>query len=186
MIHRDTRNDIFSLETLTEHFKDLSTEHFINAIYALGSEGKNLLNVLNQVKLAKALNGKFVGDTVDDWDIQVGEHKIELKGNTSVAQRSWAKRVGFGSWIQKKGWTHFVHYLPSSFVDFLDEDKYIVFTWADRKKMLEYADSNGNINFSSSIYIEGHVPNRRNKEKMLFLQQRIHNLEELKKVFECK
>ena len=186
MIHRDSRNDIFSLETLTEHFKDLSTQHFINAIHALGSEGKNLLNILNQVKLAKLLNGRFVGDIVDDWDIEVGDSKIELKGNTSVAQGTWAKKVGFGSWVQKKGWTHFIHYLPCSFVDFLEEDKYIVFTWADREKMLEYVDSNGNINFSSSIYIEGYVPNRKNKEKMLFLQQRIHNLEELKKLFECR
>ena len=185
MAKRDSRNDIFSLETLTKHFKDLTTDEFIKAIHALGSEGKILLNVLNQVKLAKLLNGRFVGDTVDDWDIEVGDYKIELKGNTSVAQGTWAKKVGFGSWVQKEGWSHFIHYLPCSFVDFLEEDKYIVFTWADREEMLEYADKNGNINFSSSIYIDGHVPNRRNKEKMLFLQQRIHNLEELIKLFEC-
>lgn len=180
------RNSNFSLETLTKHFKDSSTEDFIHAIHTLGSEGKNLLNILNQVTLAKALGGEFVGNDINDFDIKVSDFLIELKGNTTISDRSWSKTVGFGSWNQKKHWTHLVHYLSSSFVDFIEEDKYIVFTSADREKMLEYSDKKGNLNFSSSIYEDGYVPNRRNKEKMLFLQQRIHNLEELKKVFKCK
>lgn len=186
-VNSKSRNDIYGLKTLKQHFVDLTAADFIEAVYGLGKEGKNLLNVLNQIKIAKELCGKFVGDTVDSWDIEIAEiFKIELKCNTSVAQGTYAKKVGFGSWVQKENWTHLIHYLPHSFVDFIDEDKFIVFTWADREKMLEYTDSNGNLNFSSSIYIKGHVPNRRNKEKMLFLQERIHTLEELKALFGCQ
>ena len=185
MLDRQLRNDIYSFDTLNNHFKDTTIQDFILAIHSLGKEGRNMLNVVNQITLANKLGGKFVGDVVDDWDIEVGENKIELKGNTSVAQGTWAKKVGFGSWVQKQGWTHFVHYLPASFVDFIDEDKYILFTWEDREEMLEYCDNSGNLNFSSSIYLEGYVPKYRNKEKMLFLQQRIHTLEEIKQVL-CK
>lgn len=180
MLDRSLRNDIYSLDTLNAHFNGVTIDDFITAIHSLGKEGRNMLNVVNQITLANKLKGIFVGDRVDDWDIEVGDHKIELKGTTTVAQATWAKKVGFGSWTHKQGWTHLIHYLPASFVDFIEEDKYVLFTWDDRDQMLEFCDNNGNLNFSSSIYLKGYVPKYKNKEKMLFLQERIHTLEEIK------
>jgi hypothetical protein len=180
MLDRSLRNDIYSLDTLVQHFDGVTIEDFIVAVHTLGSEGRNMLNIVNQIQLANKLGGRFVGDKIDDWDIEVGEYKIELKGNTTVAQATYAKKVGFGSWIHKQGWTHFIHYLPCSFVDFIEEDKYILFTQEDREEMLKYCDNSGNLNFSSSIYLQGYEPKYRNKEKMLFLKKRIHTLTELK------
>ena len=70
-------------KSIKEHYSHLSKDELLDTIIGLGSEGKNLINVLNQKRLAKSLSGEFVGDKVNDYDIIVNGFKLELKCNVN-------------------------------------------------------------------------------------------------------
>ena len=53
---------IWDNKSITEHYHHLSKNDLLDTIIALGSEGKNLINILNQKELSESLNGDFVGD----------------------------------------------------------------------------------------------------------------------------
>jgi hypothetical protein len=175
----------YNKETLSQHFSDLTKEDLIDTFIELGKEGKNVHNILNQRLLAKKLNGKFVGDVEDNWDIEVYNLKIELKSQVTVAPGSYAGSVGFGDWEQKEGWDLLVHHLPEKFNTFLDEDRFLVFEWSDRGNLLKYCDANFKMAWTASIY--NHTGNfRRNKEKVEWLLTKVVNLEGLKKIIHEK
>ena len=65
-------------KSIREHYSHLSKKELLNTIIGLGSEGKNLINILNQRELAKILDGKFVGDKINDHDIVANDIKLEF------------------------------------------------------------------------------------------------------------
>ena len=92
-------------KAIREHYSHLSKSELLDTIIGLGSEGKNLINVLNQKELAKLLNGEFVGDKVDDHDIVANGLKLELKCNVNQAL-DLGKTIGFASFLQKEDWDY--------------------------------------------------------------------------------
>ena len=92
---------IWDNKSIREHYHHLSKNDLLDTIIALGSEGKNLINILNQKELSESLNGDFVGDKVDDHDIVANGVKLELKCNVNQAT-DLGKTVGFASFLQKK------------------------------------------------------------------------------------
>ena len=174
----------YTLETLSNHFPvGWTRKDFIEYLFELGKEGKIFLGNLAQITLSRELQGKFVGDVQDNWDIEVGDYKVELKCSYSVNKETWAPLVRLTSWAQKSGWTHLVHKLPSSFTDLIDEDKYVVFTPEDIPNLKKYATKNGDVLWSANLYQSWHTTEYRNKEKQDFIKSRIYNLAELKELF---
>ena len=174
---RDKRNRTYNLTNLRKHTKGID---WPKLIYSLGREGMNALNVANQVIVADALGGKFVGDKIDDWDIEVDNHKIELKCNTTLGN-GWSKGLMMGNWQQKQGWTHIVHYLPSSMNDVIKEDMFILFEWKDRDQMIKWSNRSGALCWSSAIYMTNWRPkNGPYKEKLEWIKNRMLNFQELK------
>ena len=169
----------YNTDTLSEHFNQVNKAEILSSIYSLGKEGKNLINTLNQIKIAKELGGEFVGDIEDNWDIEAKGLKIELKSQAHIALGTYAGQINMGSWQQKKGWDYLIHYLPKSFSTFLDEDKFVVFSWEDRDRMIEYSTSKGKLSWVMSLY--NHPGNfRRNGEKVKWMLNKVHNLDSLR------
>lgn len=181
---RDKRNRTYNLTSLREHTKGVD---FPKILERLGSEGMIILNMINQDKIAGALGGKFVGDKINGWDIEVDNHKIELKCNTTLGN-GWSKGLNIASWQQKQGWTHLIHYLPAAFTDIIEEDMFILFEWKDRDKMIKWSNNSGHLCWSSAIYMsEWNSQNGPYKEKLEWIQSNMFTLEELKaKLFEKK
>jgi len=175
----------YNRDTLAEQFNALNASDFIDTIIDLGSEGKNVINILNQRLLAKKLDGKFVGDIEDSWDIEANGKKIELKSQVTVAPGTYAGKIGFGDWSQKSGWDLLVHHLPEKFNTFIDEDKFLVFDWSDRDRLLEYNTAKGRIYWTASLY-NHNGDFRKNADKVKWMMTKIVNLEGLKnKIYEC-
>ena len=174
---RDKRNRTYNLTNLRKHTKGID---WPKLIYSLGREGMNALNVANQVIVADALGGKFVGDKIDDWDIEVDNHKIELKCNTTLGD-GWSKGLNIANWQQKQGWTHLIHYLPAVFTDIIEEDMFILFEWKDRDKMIKWSNNSGHLCWSSAIYMSEWEPqNGPYKEKLEWIKSNMVTLEKLK------
>jgi hypothetical protein len=171
---------IYSQEALLQHYGSITKTELLQCLLNLGKEGKVVINVLNQNLLAKKLGGIFVGDEKDDWDIEVQDLKIELKSQVNLSAGTYAGTVGFASWKQKEGWDYLIHYLPQAFNNFIDEDKFVLFSWDDREKMLEYSSKDGTLQWAHTAYNHSSVF-RRNHAKMKWIIKRIHNFDSLKK-----
>lgn len=178
----DLNNKVqYNTDTLSEHFQEVNKAEILSSIYYLGKEGRNLINTLNQIKVAKELGGKFVGDIEDDWDIEVKGLKIEMKSQVAIALGTYAGQINMGQWQQKQGWDYIIHYLPKSFSSFLDEDKFVVFSWEDRGRMIDYSTDNGKLTWTMSLYNHSGIF-RRNHEKVKWMLPKVHNLDSLKKL----
>ena len=170
----------YSQSTISKHFSNVSKDEILSRVLNLGKEGKNLINTLNQIKIAKDLGGEFVGDIENNWDILVKDLRLELKSQVTIAAGTYAGQVNMGSWQQKEGWDYLIHYLPKSFSTFLNEDKFLLFSWEDRDRMIEYSTNSGKLTWTMSIYNHPGVF-RRNVEKVKWMLPKVHNLDSLKK-----
>ena len=180
---RDSRNRIYNEASIRSHTEGLD---WPKLIYSLGKEGKTTMNVANQVIVANALGGKFVGDKINGWDIEVDNHKIELKCNTTLGN-GWSKGLNIANWQQKQGWTHLIHYLPTAFNDISNEDMFIIFEWNDRNQMIKWSNNSGSLCWSSAIYTPGWIPvNGKYKEKLEWIQSKMVTLKELQANFSEK
>jgi hypothetical protein len=169
----------YNTDTLSEHFNEVNKAEILSSIYSLGKEGKNVINTLNQIKIAKELGGDFVGDIEDNWDIEAKGLKLELKSQVNIALGTYAGQINMGQWQQKEGWDYIIHYLPKSFSNFLEEDKFVVFSWEDRDRMIEYSTADGKLTWTMSLY--NHSGSfRRNGDKVKWMLNKIHNLESLR------
>ncbi|MCP3658800.1 MAG: hypothetical protein GY830_00185 [Bacteroidetes bacterium] len=170
-------------KSIREHYSHLSKEEIIDNIIGLGSEGKNLINVLNQKELAKILDGEFVGDKINDHDIVVNNIKLELKCNVNQAT-DLGKTVGFAEFLQKKDWDYIIHYTPKAFNTYLNEDKFVLFNKLDIKKALKekwIAPSSGGLRWTYKIFDPNHkITNAGgHRKKLEFIKSRIINFQEL-------
>tara|TARA_R110000744_G_C19027028_1_gene524930 strand:+ start:43 stop:576 length:534 start_codon:yes stop_codon:yes gene_type:complete len=166
-------------EAIEEQF---SSNNIADAIIGLGSEGKNLINILNQQKLATLLGGYFVGDIVDDHDFVANKIKFELKCNVNQAG-DLGKTIGFASFLQKKDYDYIIHYTPKAFNNYLNEDKFVVFHKSDLPQLKKYCNNSGGIRWTHKIFNPQHkITNAGgHKEKLEFIKERIKNYEELYK-----
>tara|TARA_R100001443_G_scaffold94722_3_gene101247 strand:- start:30 stop:563 length:534 start_codon:yes stop_codon:yes gene_type:complete len=171
---------IFNKKALKNHFKNVTIDDFFDMIISLNSEGKNSVNVLNQIELAKMLRGKFVGHIINDHDIVANGIKIELKCNVNQAM-DWGATVGFGSFHQKEDWDLLVHWVPSSFNKYLNEDKFTVFKKSEFEILKKESNDSGGFRYTSKIFNPDHKITR-NKLKLEFVKKRIMNLQELKQL----
>tara|TARA_R110000744_G_scaffold195653_1_gene314768 strand:+ start:125 stop:730 length:606 start_codon:yes stop_codon:yes gene_type:complete len=171
---------VWDTKSIREHYHHLSKNDMLDTILALGSEGKNLINIFNQKELAKVLNGEFVGDKINDYDIIANNIKLELKCNVNQAT-DLGKTVGFASFLQKKDWDYIIHYTPKAFNDYLAEDKFVVFSKFDLPQLKTYCNNSGGIRWTHKIFDPNHVINNHggHKEKLEFIKQKIMNLQEL-------
>lgn len=167
-------------KAIREHYSHLSKSELLDTIIGLGSEGKNLINVLNQKELAKLLNGEFVGDKVDDHDIVANGLKLELKCNVNQAL-DLGKTIGFASFLQKEDWDYIIHYTPKAFNSYLNEDKFVVFSKSDLPQLKSYCNNSGGIRWTHKIFNPNHIitNNGGHKNKLEFIKQRIMNLQDL-------
>ena len=167
-------------KSIKEHYSHLSKDELLDTIIGLGSEGKNLINVLNQKRLAKSLSGEFVGDKVNDYDIIVNGFKLELKCNVNQAT-NLGKTVGFASFLQKEDWDYIIHYTPKAFNTYLNEDKFVVFSKSDLPQLKNFCGKNGGINWTCKIFNPNHIINNQggHENKLKFIKQRVMNLQEL-------
>ena len=173
---------IWDNKSIREHYHHLSKNDLLDTIIALGSEGKNLINILNQKELSESLNGDFVGDKVDDHDIVANGVKLELKCNVNQAT-DLGKTVGFASFLQKKDWDYIIHYTPTAFNNYLDEDKFVIFTKLDIQKELKekWITNNGGIRWTHKIFNPNHkITNAGgHRKKLEFIKSKIINFQEL-------
>ena len=172
--------------SITKHLDDLSKEDLLETIIKLGSEGKNVINILNQRTLANKLKGEFVGDKVDDYDILVNRNnnkeqfRIELKCNVNQATDE-GETVGFGSFLQKINWNMLIHYTPFAFNSYLKEDQFVVFAKSDLPELKKYCNKSGGIRWTHKIFNKNHkITNAGGHgEKLWFIKDRIMNFEQL-------
>jgi len=171
---------VWDNRSIREHYSHLTKEELLDTIIGLGSEGKNLINILNQKELAKVLNGIFVGDKVDDHDIVANSIKLELKCNVNQAT-DLGKTVGFASFLQKEDWDYIIHYTPKAFNDYLNEDKFVVFSKSDLPELKTYCNNSGGIRWTHKIFNPNHVIYNRGgkRDKLKFIKKRIMSLKEL-------
>lgn len=173
---------IWNKKAINEHFEELEKSDFIDIILELKSEGKNVINVLQQRTLAKKLKGKFVGDKIDDHDIVANNLKLELKCNVNQAM-DLGKTVGMASFLQKEDWDYIIHYTPKVFNSYLDEDKFVVFAKSDIEKAKEkkWINQGGGIRWTHKIYNSNHKigNNGGHKEKLEFIKNKIYNFDQL-------
>ena len=170
-------------KSIREHYSHLSKKELLNTIIGLGSEGKNLINILNQRELAKVLDGKFVGDKINDHDIVANDIKLELKCNVNQAT-DLGKTVGFAEFLQKVDWDYIIHYTPKAFNTYLNEDKFVVFNKLDIEKALKekwIAPSSGGLRWTHKIFNPNHkiINAGGHKNKLEFIKKRIMNTKEL-------
>jgi len=167
-------------KSIREHYSHLSKKELLNTIIGLGSEGKNLINILNQKELAKVLGGEFVGDKIDDYDIIANDIKLELKCNVNQAT-DLGKTIGFASFLQKEDWDYIIHYTPKAFNTYLNEDKFVVFSKSDFTQLKNYCNNSGGIRWTHKIFNPNHkITNAGgHKNKLEFVKKRIMNTKEL-------
>ena len=168
---------IFNKKALKDHFLDITVDDFFDMIISLKSEGKNNVNVLNQIKLAKMLSGEFVGHKINDHDIVANSIKIELKCNVNQAM-DWGATVGFGSFHQKEDWDLLVHWVPSSFNNYLNEDKFVVFKKSEFEILKKESNDSGGFRYTSKIFNPNHKITKK-KEKLEFVRKRVMNFQQL-------
>ena len=173
---------IWDKKAINKHFEQLERNDFLDTILELKSEGKNIINILQQRTLAKKLKGKFVGDRIDDHDIVANNIKLELKCNVNQAM-DFGKTVGMASFLQKNDWDYIIHYTPKAFNSYLDEDKFVIFSKLDIKKIKEnkWVTQSGGIRWTHKIYNNNHQISNHGgkKEKLEFIKKRIFNFQEL-------
>ena len=174
---------VWDTKSIREHFHHLSKNDMLDTIIALGSEGKNTINIFNQKELAKSLNGEFVGDKIDDHDIVANDIKLELKCNVNQAT-DLGKTVGFAEFLQKEDWDYIIHYTPTAFNEYLNEDKFVLFTQSDIKKALKekwITPSSGGIRWTHKIFNPNHkITNAGgHRKKLEFIRSKIMNFQEL-------
>jgi len=170
----------FNEEAIEEHYSDLTKNDLIKIIVKLKREGKNTINVLNQVQIAKQLNGEFVGHEIDDHDIVANNIKIELKSNVNQAT-DLGSTVGFGSFLQKEDWDLLINYVPKAFNDYLNEDKFVVFKKSDLNTIKKYCNNGGGFRYTCKIFNPNHIITNSGggKEKLTFIRERIMNFQQL-------
>ena len=166
--------------SIDNHFNNLNKDELLNTILGLKSEGKNVINILNQKTLAKKLNGEFVGDIIDDYDIKVNGLKLELKCNVNQAM-DLGKTVGFASFLQKEDYDYLIHYTPSAFNSYLEEDKFVVIPKSDLSELKTYCNNSGGIRWTHKIFNPNHIINNHggHKKKLEFIRKRIMSIKEL-------
>ena len=173
---------IWDKKAINKHFEQLERNDFLDTILELKSEGKNIINILQQRTLAKKLKGQFVGDKIDDHDIVVNNIKLELKCNVNQAM-DFGKTVGMASFLQKNDWDYIIHYTPKAFNSYLDEDKFVIFSKLDIKKAKKnkWINQSGGIRWTHKIYNDNHQISNGGgkKEKLEFIKKRIFNFQEL-------
>lgn len=171
---------IFNKKALKEHFSDITLDDFFDMVIGLKSEGKNNVNVLNQIKLAKMLSGEFVGHKINDHDIVANSIKIELKCNVNQAM-DLGSTVGFGSFLQKEDWDLLVHWVPSPFNNYLNEGKFVVFKKSDLSTIKKYCNDGGSFRYTCKIFNPNHITTNSGgaKEKLTFVRERIMNFQQL-------
>lgn len=173
---------IWNKQSIRKHFKDLSKDDILDLYLGGGSEGKNQINVLNQLTLAKKLKGEFVGDKVNDYDIIANGIKLELKCNVNQAT-DFGKTVGMASFLQKKDWDFIIHYTPKAFNPYLNEDKFVVFSKSDieKAKQNKWITQGGGIRWTHKIYNQHHKINNSggHKEKLEFIKSKVYNFDQL-------
>lgn len=173
---------IWNKKAINEHFKELEKSDFIDIILELKSEGKNVINVLQQRTLAKKLKGEFVGDRIDDHDIVANDLKLELKCNVNQAT-DLGKTVGMASFLQKIDWDYIIHCTPKAFNSYLDEDKFVVFNKLDIKKAIKnkWINQGGGIRWTHKIYNPDHkiTNSGGHKKKLEFIKSKIYNFSDL-------
>jgi hypothetical protein len=176
---------VWNKKSINQHYIDLDKNSILDSILGLKSEGKNIINILNQKTLAKRLEGEFVGDKIDDYDIVANNIKLELKCNVNQAT-DLGKTVGMGSFLQKNDWNYIIHYTPKAFNSYLDEDKFVIFTQSDIKKAIKnkWINQSGGIRWTHKIYDPNHKINNSggHKKKLEFIKNRIVNFQELKQL----
>lgn len=184
-LRKRTMKQTWNKEAIKEHLSEFTKEQLVQVILSLGSEGKNVLNILNQIKLAQELGGEFVGDKIDDYDIVVRDWLLELKCTTNQAM-DLGSTVGFGSFLQKEKYDLLIHYLPKSFNKYLDEDKFVVFSKEDLPMMKEYSSKSGSLRWTAKLYSDNHnITEVGGKgDKLRFIKERITNLEGLKEILQ--
>jgi len=173
---------VWNKKAINQHYISLDKDSILDSILGLESEGKNIINILNQKTLAKKLNGEFVGDKIDDHDMVVNNLKLELKCNVNQAN-DLGKTVGMASFLQKKDWDYIIHYTPKAFNSYLDEDKFIIFSKPDIKKAKKnkWINNSGGIRWTYKVYNPKHKirNNGGHREKLEFIKNRIYNLDQL-------
>lgn len=171
---------IWNKKSINSHFSHLTKEELLDVILGLKSEGKNVINILNQKMLSKRLKGKFVGDIEDNYDIVANSLNIELKCNVNQAT-DLGKTLGFGEFIQKEGWDYLIHFTPKSFNSYLDEDVFVVFSKNDLPKLKKYCNNSNSIRWTHKIFNPSHTITNvgGKKEKLEFIRSKIMNFDEL-------
>ena len=167
-------------KAIKEHFSNTTLDDFYMLIEGLGSEGKNIINILNQMKLSKEFNGKFVGFIENGHDIVANGLKLELKCNVNQAT-DLGKTVGFASFLQKKNWDYLIHYTPKAFNTYLNEDKFVVFSKSDLPQIEKYCNDSGSIRWTHKLFNEGYKFNNSGgrMEKLRFIKSKIMNFDGL-------
>ena len=187
----------FNVTRLREDFRGFSKDDILYAMAYLGSEGMRVYSCLAQIRLTQELGGTFVGDKVHGWDIELGEHRIELKTTVSPRKSGNGKcwTVGMRSFVKTKEWTHLIHFTPQIFSDHFTEDKYILFESEDLDNMIKYSycsgakRSNNFFEWSTNLYNLEDFPKRIRKkdvEKWEFLRSRIKTKDEILEYFRQK